>query len=262
MGSRLRLPTLLRLTIETMTSFSTIIAYAHAAALGALVLGNSLRAAGAQGAPTSAPTPCLQGPELEEHAIDFENKIAPLNLTGSRRLNEPFVDPPNRPWNYDAYNTCGGTYGLTAGMNGHEPKGVEAESILTVPVPPGAASFSYLYSHPLLTVVEFQVIINGEVRRQYGGKAVHCEEELMRVSEGDVLQFRCAIKKDKEICTIDQLQFYSSSNKRCNTESPSFSLSPSFEPSKARVSSMHLLDPMKSTSYLPTSDLLCILWYR
>jgi len=65
-----------------------------------------------------------------------------------------------------------------------------------------------------------------------------------------VLQFRCAVKKDKEICTIDHLQFYSSGDKRCYTESPSFSLSPSFEPSKepsepptteTRVSSMYYL---------------------
>ena len=186
-----------------------------------MVLGNSIWAAGAQGAPTPSPTPCLQGPELEEHAIDFENTLAPLNLTGSKRLDEPFVDPPNRPWNYDVYNTCGGTHGLTAGMNGQDPQGIEAESIFHVLVPPGAARVSFHYSHPLLTLVKFQVSVNdGPVLRQYGGAAVTCKREHMVVSPGDVLKFRCVVKVDKQTCTIDDIQFYGPGDESCYTESP------------------------------------------
>ena len=172
-------------------------------------------------------------------SIAFEDAQVPLNLTGSKDLNNPFRDPPNRPWAYDNLKFCLGVRGLTAGGIGGDNKGVESESILNVLVPPGAASMTFFYSHPARQagkLIDFQVIVNGDQPvREYGkvpGNAASCELDRVQVSGGDVVKFRCAIKEDKQTCSIDHIEFYLAGDIPCDiAPSDSPSISPSDSPS-------------------------------
>merc|ERR1712032_556418 len=165
--------------------------------------------------PTASSTGCGVGINIE--TIDFEDGSVgnppALNLTGSGNNDNP---NPRRPWVYndDAFAACDGSLGLTAGGIGSYMRGVDFLTVLTVAAPIGSTSVQYFYSHPAITGNHrFEVSINGGQlsMREYGiapfPRIASCEADCIPVSSGDLVQFTCAGTSNRDICSIDNIQF-------------------------------------------------------
>ena len=181
--------------------------------------------------PTSTPSQSLSPTGLcEANPVELYDGSS---LSGVTVIDTEIFNAGYSPWQVDNSAGCGGTGSqFTAGLN----TGVERFTTLSIPVPAGATSVQYYYTHQNLDGNDDFIIVwdaedpgpgwsglanylgttgTEETRYGEGGADETCVQVCLPIPAGTTtLDILCKTRGNTETCSIDQIQFFDTSGRR------------------------------------------------